>query len=273
MHVADATAGARLGAGKRRDARGEVVRLSREDDVVIELRGDKRRGFAGARREDGADRVAANAARVVLEGNHAVVRVRLQGLLDQGDQVLRNLLPVDDQPAFEKPMARVLAVRLRDVEALYVRRVAADPVDEQVGVVVEVPIVEGESQLLVDALQGSAPLTQERNLEAGLRRHARLEAPQRLGVRTLRHPVVHQCQEGDLLPLAKRPGRAQQVAPRALDPPDLPEAAGVTDRDRVGGPGGAEVHARAHLEDVALAAQEAPAAQPLGLEGLAEQPA
>jgi len=45
-------------------------------------------------------------------------------------KVTRHLLTVDHQAALEEPVTRVLAVGLGDVEALDVRRVAADAVDE-----------------------------------------------------------------------------------------------------------------------------------------------
>ena len=49
-------------------------------------------------------------------------------------------------------MARVLAVRLRHVEALHVRGVARHAVAEHGRVVVEVPVVEAEAHLGVEAL-------------------------------------------------------------------------------------------------------------------------
>ena len=59
--------------------------------------------------------------------------------------MIRHLLAIEDQLALEEPVAAVLAVRLGDIEALDVGRVAADPVGEEIGVVVEVPLVEREA--------------------------------------------------------------------------------------------------------------------------------
>jgi hypothetical protein len=62
----------------------------------------------------------------------------------------RLLLPlaVDDDVAAEEPVARVLAVGLGDVEELDVGGVALHVRLKEVGVVVEVPVVEGEAHLL-----------------------------------------------------------------------------------------------------------------------------
>ncbi len=212
VHVADAAAGARLGARERRHARGEVVGLGREDDVVVQVRRDEGRRHAGARGHDGLDLVAADRAGVVLEGDDAVVGVRLQRLFDQRDQVLGDLAAVDDQPPLEEPVPRVLAVRLGDVEALHVGRIAADLVDEQVGVVVEVPVVEGQPHLLVDPLEGRPPLLEQRDNERRLGLDPRLEARQRLRVGAFGHAVVHQRQERRLLLVAQRIPRVKQVA-------------------------------------------------------------
>jgi hypothetical protein len=61
----------------------------------------------------------------------------------------------------------VHAVRLGDVEALDAGRVAADPAGEQLGVVVEVPVVEGEPELAVDALERRPAFREQRHLEHG----------------------------------------------------------------------------------------------------------
>ncbi len=272
VHVADAPAGAGLRTGERRHTRWEVVGFGGENDVVVPIREDERRGLAGPRRYDGADRVALDRARVVPECNRAVVGVRLQRVLDQRDEVFGNLPTLDHQPALEEPVARVLAVGLGDVEALDVGRIAADLLHEQVGVVVQVPLVERQAHLAVSPLQGRPTLLQDRDLRHGLRRESRLEALQRLRIGSLGHPVVHQPQE-------RRPGRLgessagpQQVAPRPLDTPHPGEPAGVAHGHRVGGPRGREVHPWADLQNVAGTVQHALRPQALRLERLPQEP-
>ncbi len=272
VHVADAAAGARLGARERRHARREVVGLGREDDVVVQVRGHERARHAGARGDDRSDRVAADRAGVVLEGDDAVVGVRLQRLFDQRDQMLGDLLTIDHQPTLEEPVPRVLAVRLGDVEALHVGGVATDPVQEEVGIVVEIPVVEGEPHLSVDPLEGRPALLHDRDLVYRFRLRSRLEALQRLRVRGLRHPVVDIRQKSPSLFLAQPRDPPQQVAARTLDTPNLLQTTGVTDGDRVRGPGGGEVHPRAHLQQDALRAQKALSPEALRLEGLGQQP-
>ena len=87
--VADAAAGAGLGAGEGRDAGGEVVGLGGEEDVVVEVGGDeRRRARPGRAGRIVRDRVAADGARVVVEGDDAVVGVGLAGAPDDGDEVV-----------------------------------------------------------------------------------------------------------------------------------------------------------------------------------------
>ncbi len=83
---------------------------------------------------------------------------------------------------------------------------------------------------------------------------------------------MHQRQELRLLLVGERLPRTQQVAARALDAPDLRQAAGVADRDGIGGPGGGEVHPRSDLEHEAGCIQKTRPTEALRLEGLAEQP-
>ncbi len=72
-------------------------------------------------------------------------------------------------------MSRVLAVRLGDIKAFHIGGVAGDPLGEQLGVVVEIPIVERQAHLLVDSLQRRTAFLQQRHLESGLGLHTRLE--------------------------------------------------------------------------------------------------
>ena len=92
--------------------------------------------------------------------------------------------------------------------------VAAHPAREEVGVVVQVPVVEGETRLLVQPLPGRLSPPGEPAPESWLR-----GGPRRLNdvrgrqIGTLGHPVVDQFQE--TAPLASRePVRSpQKVSP------------------------------------------------------------
>ena len=48
--------------------------------------------------------ITPDGAGVVLEGDDAVGWMRFQGSLHHGDEVVRHLLPVDDQLSLEEPV-------------------------------------------------------------------------------------------------------------------------------------------------------------------------
>ena len=99
---------------------------------------------------DGGDLEAADGRGVVVEGDDAVLAALLrQRVLHDAEQAARLLLAVDHHVAAEEPVARVLAVGLRDVEQLHVRRVALHHIAEQVRVEVQVLVVERQSELRV----------------------------------------------------------------------------------------------------------------------------
>ncbi len=234
VDVPDATARAGLGSGERGDARREVVRLGREDDVVVQLRLGERGRLPRPGWRDGPDPVAPDGAGVVPEGDGRVVRVRLPRLLDEPDQVVGCLLTVDDQPPLEEPVAGVLAVGLGDVEQLHVRGVPLQTVPEQLSVVVQVPFIEGQALLLVQPLQRCPALRQDRDAVDRFRLDARIERVQGLGIRALCHAVVDGLQEPAQLVLGQRSCRFQQVATGPLDAANGVEAAGPEDGQRVG---------------------------------------
>ena len=228
VRVPDAPPGAGLGPRIRGDGAREVVRLGRQQDVPVPRERHERARLSRGRREQGPDPPAADRGRVVLEADHRVPRVLLQGLLHELHQRGRGRLPVEHQLGAEEPVARVLAVRLREVEQLDVGRVALELVLEQVDVELDVLLVEGEPELGIDAREGSLALSEERDGADGLRRgrsgggseRGRAEARERLGVDLLRHPVVHQRRER--LPLLRAQGggallHANAVAARRLE--------------------------------------------------------
>ena len=231
-------------------------------------------GLAG---RDGQQRPVVGEPRIELELSLKAMTLLL-GLALSGPWIMaircvRDLLAVEHQPALEEPVARVLAVRLGDVEALDVGRVAADPFAKESGVVVEVPVVERQTHLRVDPLEGGATLLEDRDLGHGAGLDPDRKTGQRLGVGALGHAVVDRCEKTLTLVIGHRRCR-QEEAPRPLDPPDRVEAAGVTDRHRVGRPGGGEAHPRPDLEDLAaVGCEEALGGETVGLEGLGEKPA
>ena len=209
-----------------------------------------------------------------MKRDDAVARVRVERLLHESDQMLLwDVLAVDDEPALEEPVPGVLAVRLGDVEQLHVGRVAPHPLREEPGVVVQVPVVEGQSHLPIDPLQRPATLLEHRDGVGRLWRDTGGEGRERLGVRLLRHAVVDLSQEGQPLTLGEGGRGPHQVPPRPLDPSNRPQAAGLAYGHGVRRPGRGEAHARSYLEQVSPGSvQEAPRPESLGLEGLPEKP-
>lgn len=191
-----------LGAGERSHARGEVVRLRRQQDVRHELLLHEARRLAGRLRLDRRDREAADGRRVVVERDDAVrTTLRRQRVLHDAEQRAVLLLAINHHVAAEEPVARVFTIRLRNVEQLHVRRVALQNVAEQVRVVLQVLLIERQTELRVQLPLTPSPHThllqlllaasQHRvRLDRG-RFHSRLEGAQTRQVRLLRHVVVH----------------------------------------------------------------------------------
>ena len=117
----------------------------------------------GRRGQQRRDLASADRRRVVLEADHRVARVLLQGLLDELHQSSGGGPAVQDELRAEEPVARVLRVGLRQVEELDVGRVAPQLVREEVEVEVDVLFVEGEPELGVDRGEGGLALGEERD--------------------------------------------------------------------------------------------------------------
>jgi hypothetical protein len=249
------------------------VRLGGEDDAVLGLHRHESRRRTGALGKDRPNPIAADGARVVPKRDDAVVGVRVERALDEPDQVLGRFRSVDDQSSLEEPVARVLAVGLRDVEALDARGVTADAIAKEVRVVVEIPVVKGEPQLTVDPLQRRAPLGEHRDREHGSRRRTSCKALERARVRALGHAVVHERQKGGRLGIRQWPCARESIPARPLDALHGREPARVADGDRIGGPRRREAHPGADLDDRASTAEERPLRKPLRLERLRQQPA
>jgi hypothetical protein len=275
VDVTDPAAGARLGPGEGRHPGREIVRLGGEDDVVIRFSGDHATRLAGPFGHERSDRVTSNTARIVLEGDDAVARIGVQGCPEHFHQVLRGLDSVDHQATLEEPVTRVLAVGLRDVEQLHVRRIAADTLGEQARVIPEVPVIEGQAHFAVHALEGGASFGQDGNGANGVRSDSVLEGVERRRVGALGHPVVHFGEEAGHLILDQVYARLEQVAPRTLDAANAVQVARVADRHGVGRPGRREAQARTHLEQQTApgAASQILLGRPVQKEGLpAEAP-
>mmetsp|Transcript_1783 Transcript_1783/g.4762 ORF Transcript_1783/g.4762 Transcript_1783/m.4762 type:complete len:255 (-) Transcript_1783:390-1154(-) len=226
LHVAKATPGARLGAVERADARRHVVRLAREEQVHIDVRLRVRARLTRfslllevvggqEHRHPRTD----DARAVVVKSDHAVlvgVGVFGERLLDDLEQGLLLLLAVDDHLAPEEPMTRMLRVGLGQVEELAVRGVALKVIDEEVQIILVVPIVEAETQLPVDLLQRSSSILQHGNRLHRLGDHAALERHDGGRVHHLRHPVVDHTDQRRLLLSRKWRRRGYQKSARAL---------------------------------------------------------
>ena len=272
VDVPDAPAGSRLRSGKGSHSRREVVGFGGENDVVIHLSGRHRSRTPRLRGEQGLDPVSANRAGVVPKSHDAVARIGPHRLLDQFQQRRRLLLSVDHHPALEEPVTRVLAVGLGDVEALHVGGIAAHPASEQVGVVVQVPVVEGETGLPVQPLQGGSTLLENRDPEAGFGADGAVERREGRDVGALGHPVVDQFQETAPLALREPFRPPQKVPPRSFDPGDLLQTAGLANRNGIGAPGRLEAQAGPYFETRALAGEKGPLTESIRLEGLAQEP-
>ena len=199
----------------------------------------------------------------------------LEGLLDDLEEGARHLLAVEHHPPAEEPVARVLRVGLAHVKALDVGGVALELGHEEVGVVVEVGLVEAEPHLLAHPLERRAALAHHRHHRHRLGRRVRREVAQWLGVDALGHPVV---EHGGVAAHGRRIEgglRREQITPRRLDALDLAQAARRTDGDGVGRPGRRKGQARPHLEQGLIGARRPDEARLRGevrLERLGQQP-
>ena len=246
LDVADAAAGAGLGAGEGGHAGGEVVRLGGEQRVVGDRVLDKRRGRARLERQQRGQLGPANDARVVLEGHQAALGVGGQGVGDHLEQGPVIDLAVDHLAAAEKAVARVLGVGVVQVHDLDDGRVAAAALDEVVVVQLPVPLVHARAGDVQEAVRA---LGQQVHLVNRLRDDAGLEGGERCRVGALGHAVVV---AGDEPVQVFTFGH--QVAARALHPGDAVQAHSPADGHQVGRPGSGEVEPGADF-DHPLAAQ------------------
>ena len=167
----------------------------------------------------------------------------------------------------------MLRVGLGDVETLDRRRVAADPVAEQLGVVVEIAVVEGQAHLPVEFFERGASPLEDRDGPNGLGGEAVFKSLQGLRVGLFGHSVVDQGEEE--FPAFGVEGFVgfQLEPPGPLDADDGVETAGAADRHGVGRPGGREAHPGADLEDrTAERIEEGTLGEPVGFEGFREEP-
>jgi len=135
--------------------------------------------------------------------------------------MIGSLVSIDYHPPAEEPVPRVLTVGLSDVEALDVGGVAPHLFGKKVRVVIEVPIVEGQPHLPVEALERRAPLLEDGHLSHRFGLDAGRETGEWLQVPVLRHAIVHLGQERRDLFIVQSRRASQQVAARALDAADL----------------------------------------------------
>ena len=85
----------------------------------------------------------------------------------------------------------MLAVALGNVKQLHIGGVPLQVIPEHGSVVLDVPGVPGQAQLLVHGLQGLLALAAHRHPEGGLRPHGGGKGAQGLLVHLLCHAVVH----------------------------------------------------------------------------------
>mmetsp|Transcript_4465 Transcript_4465/g.7984 ORF Transcript_4465/g.7984 Transcript_4465/m.7984 type:complete len:357 (+) Transcript_4465:2861-3931(+) len=281
VRVAHAAAGASLGAGVRRNGAGEVVGLGRKEQVPVPGLRLQLAGFTRLSGEERGHFESFDSGGVVFEGDDGVVGVRLPRRFDNAEERFADGLTVDDQVAAEEPVAGVLTVGLGNIEELDVGGVAFHLIAEQLGIVIEIPLVEGQTHLLVDLLERRTATCHDRDREDGLGFARCLEGVDGLGVDLFSHAVMDERGEGGELLMSEGALAGEEVATTLLQTSDLAaETDGLADADGVGGEGGGEGHTRAHLEDVAIGGaassggsrQLRGGGQELGLEGLAKQP-
>ena len=161
--VADFAAGARGGAGERRNGSRVVVGLDLEDRVghfVLALE-DAAEFIAGARtRIEARDFGAFEDGGVVGVGRDRTLRGHLVRAADHAEERFLALFTVDRPAGVEDLVAAVLGVGLREHHQLDVGRVAAD-LREGVGEVVDLVGRERKAHLDVGALKGGTTFLDE----------------------------------------------------------------------------------------------------------------
>lgn len=147
-----------LGTVEGSDTGGEVVGLAGQQRVGEESLLDELGGLAGVLGTDGLDVVALDGRGVIVEGDDGVLLGLLsQGALDELEEGLGLLLSINDHVATEEPVTAVLRVALGNIEQLDIGGVAVHLVSEHRGVVVEIPLIEGETELAVELRRVTGP--------------------------------------------------------------------------------------------------------------------
>ena len=245
--------------------------LRREDEVIGRIRHGEPGALPGAFGHDRADAVSQDGARVVPEGDHAVGRIRLERLLEYLHQRFRYPSAVDYQFSLEEPVARMLAVRLGEVEALHVGRVALEVFGEEVVVVLDVPGVQSQAKRRVDLLKRRNAFLDKRDGPVGLRSYPRFEGREGFGIEAFGHPVVDCGQESVPCPPAERGIGHRSELPRSLDPRYLVQAARAADRDRIRRPCRREVHSGSYF-DHRFPGEETPGGETVRRKGFRQKP-
>mmetsp|Transcript_11546 Transcript_11546/g.24752 ORF Transcript_11546/g.24752 Transcript_11546/m.24752 type:complete len:466 (-) Transcript_11546:534-1931(-) len=273
--VTHTTASPGLSTWVWRHCTGEVVGLRSQQQVPVPGLGHQGGGCTWLSWQQGVHLEAANSRAVILERHHTVVRVDLPGRLDNVEQGVGHLLAVNDDVSAEKPVARVLAVGLGNVKQLHIGGVALHIIAEQVGVVVQVPLIKGQTHLRIDLLQSPAPLLHHGDGEDRCGLGVAAEAGRRLVVNLLCHAVMHQASKCSLLSVCEGAAGLEQVAAGALEAGHLAQPGGAADGDGIGGEGGGEVGAGPDLNDSGLGAaglKLGAGGQQLWFKGLPQQP-
>ena len=117
--------------------------------------------------------------------------------------MIGDFFAVHNQLASEEPVTGVFAVGLGNVEAFYVGGVALDMVQEEGGIIVQVPVVEREAHFAVDAFQGGASFLNEGDFECGFRGDTGFKGGEGFRVRALGHAVVDKGEESGLVGFGK----------------------------------------------------------------------
>mmetsp|Transcript_15160 Transcript_15160/g.49723 ORF Transcript_15160/g.49723 Transcript_15160/m.49723 type:complete len:284 (-) Transcript_15160:593-1444(-) len=178
--VANAAAGARLRPRVRRHGAREIVCLRGEEEIEVAhlFRETRRASSTAVAAVDASEHrcgSAADSAAVVLEPDDAVVGRGCERLLHHLEERLGLWHAVHHHLPTEKPVARVFAVGLRNVEELDVGRVTPELVAEERRIIVEIEIVPRKAHVTVDSLHRAAALLDDRDGAHRLRYAVRCE--------------------------------------------------------------------------------------------------
>mmetsp|Transcript_5415 Transcript_5415/g.9794 ORF Transcript_5415/g.9794 Transcript_5415/m.9794 type:complete len:234 (-) Transcript_5415:106-807(-) len=111
---------------------GKVMRLCGKENIVILLLELKRTGLSRPRWFQPVHTESLDCTGIIFECDHAVAWIPPQGILNNIEEALVHLLPVDGQLALKEPMSTVLAVGLAKIKQLHIGRVSSNLIAEQV---------------------------------------------------------------------------------------------------------------------------------------------